>query len=538
MKILLTGGAGFIGSHVVDLYIKHGYEVLVVDDLSTGRISNLNPAAKFYQLDIRSSELEDIFAREKPDIVNHHAAQMDVRRSVVEPMYDADVNIVGSLNILECSRKYDIQRFIYISSGGAVYGEPVYLPCDEAHPVDPICQYGASKHTVEHYLYMYKENYGIDYVVLRYPNVYGPRQDPFGEAGVVAIFTQQMLADEQVTINGDGNQERDFVTVFDCARANLLALTNSHASGIYNLGSGRGTTVNQIFEHLKSISGYQKSPHHGLAKLGETRRIFLDANRIQQELDWQQEINLEEGLRQTVEYFQTVERKTGAADSLEENEVQMRSSLVTRQDSSEVSDVSNRYLNTPRSVISHPLEILRALEKILVVTGSQLDLPEALLRIASESIGVASGSIVMLDEQGDIRDVSLLHLGNIRGDDPEKCIKLIQNGLAGWVIEKQQATIVTNTQKDPRWLQMEWEHAEHSCRSAVSIPLLEGGKTRGVLTLVHEQENSLSLEHLALVATVTGIFVLRTDLYRERIDLQPGPQYEHQFFKKLEKFFL
>ena len=151
MKILLTGGAGFIGSHVVDLYIKHGYEVLVVDDLSTGRISNLNPAAKFYQLDIRSSELEDIFAREKPDIVNHHAAQMDVRRSVVEPMYDADVNIVGSLNILECSRKYDIQRFIYISSGGAVYGEPVYLPCDEAHPVDPICQYGASKHTVEHY---------------------------------------------------------------------------------------------------------------------------------------------------------------------------------------------------------------------------------------------------------------------------------------------------------------------------------------------------------------------------------------------------
>ena len=310
MKILVTGGAGFIGSHVVDRYIQHGHQVVIVDDLSTGRESNLNPAAVFYRLDIRDAALEDVFVRERPDAVNHHAAQMDVRRSVAEPGFDADVNVLGSINLLECARRHEVQRLIYISTGGAVYGEPEYLPCDESHPINPICPYGASKHTVEHYLYMYRHMYGLEYVVLRYPNVYGPRQDPHGEAGVVAIFTGQMLADLPVVINGDGEQERDFVFVGDCAGANLLALENPSASGIYNLGCGRGTTVNQIFQALKKATGYRRQPAFGPPKPGETRRIYLSSQRIHDAMGWAPSIELDEGIRQTVEYFRTAERAT------------------------------------------------------------------------------------------------------------------------------------------------------------------------------------------------------------------------------------
>ena len=302
MKILLTGGAGFIGSHVADLYIKNGHEVVIVDDLSTGHASNINPQAAFYHLDIRGAGLQEIFEEEQPDIINHHAAQMDVRRSIVEPIFDADVNILGSINLLENARKYSVQRFIYISTGGAVYGEPEYLPCDEAHPIKPICQYGASKHTVEHYLYMYYENYGLKYTVLRYPNVYGPRQDPHGEAGVVAIFTGQMLKDKQVVINGDGEQERDFVHVTDCAQANLLALTTDNI-GIFNVGSEKGTTVNQIFTTLREITGYPKEPLFGPQIVGETQKIYLDAGRANTELGWKPEIELKEGLESTVGYF-------------------------------------------------------------------------------------------------------------------------------------------------------------------------------------------------------------------------------------------
>jgi len=307
MKVLVTGGAGFIGSHVVDLCLQHGYEVIIVDDLSTGRESNLNPAAKLYQMDIRDPKLKDVFEREKPDYVDHHAAQMDVRRSVAEPLFDADVNILGSINLIECAKRYGVKRVVYISTGGAVYGEPEYLPCDENHPINPICQYGASKHTVEHYLYMYKVNYGLDYSVLRYPNVYGPRQDPHGEAGVVAIFTGQMLRNDQVVINGDGEQERDFVYVGDCARANLMAIQASQGLGIINLGSGRGTTVNEIFEKLRGITDYGREARHGPAKVGETRKIYLDASKAQRELGWQPTTELEEGLKNTVEYFRRVE---------------------------------------------------------------------------------------------------------------------------------------------------------------------------------------------------------------------------------------
>jgi len=307
MKVLVTGGAGFIASHVVDRYLQHGFEVVVVDDLSTGRASNLNPAARFYRLDIRSPQLGEIFEKERPDYVNHHAAQMDVRRSVAQPLFDADVNILGSINLIECAKRFQVKRFVYISTGGAVFGEPEYLPCDEGHPINPICQYGISKHTVEHYLYLYQVNYRLNYTVLRYPNVYGPRQDPHGEAGVVAIFTGQMLADKPVMINGDGEQQRDFVYVGDCAQANLLALTKDTGSGIYNLGSGRGTTVNEIFQTLKEITGYPQTPAYGAAKVGETRRIYLDARKAQRELGWTPEISLHEGLAKTVAYFKTTE---------------------------------------------------------------------------------------------------------------------------------------------------------------------------------------------------------------------------------------
>jgi UDP-glucose 4-epimerase len=308
VKVLVTGGAGFIGSHVVDTFIANGCQVVIVDDLSTGRTSNLNPAATFYKLDIRSPQLAEVFEKERPDVVDHHAAQMDVRRSVVDPLFDADVNIRGSINVIECARNFGVKRVVYISTGGAVYGEPEYLPCDEDHPIKPICPYGASKHTVEHYLFMYEVMYGLKYTVIRYPNVYGPRQDPHGEAGVVAIFTGLMLAEKQANINGDGEQERDFVYVGDCARANLLAVTNTNGSGIYNLGSGRGTSVNEIFASLKSITGYSLSAIHLPPKLGETRRIFLDASKAFRELGWAPTVKIEEGLRSTVEYFKTSEQ--------------------------------------------------------------------------------------------------------------------------------------------------------------------------------------------------------------------------------------
>lgn len=308
MKVLVTGGAGFIASHVVDLLVAHGHSVAVVDNLSTGRRSNLNPAARFYQMDIRDPHLKEIFEQERPDVVDHHAAQIDVRRSVADPQFDADVNVRGSLNVLECARQFGVQKFIYISTGGAVYGEPEYLPVDEKHPINPICPYGASKHTVEHYLYMYQYNYGLNYVVLRYPNVYGPRQDPHGEAGVIAIFTGRMMRGEPVTINGDGEQARDFTHAGDCAQANLLVLDNAQAGGIYNVGSGEPSTINQVFAALKQITNYPLVPNYGPAKLGETRRIYLNSQRLQTELGWKAKFDLHSGLTDTVAYFQSKEQ--------------------------------------------------------------------------------------------------------------------------------------------------------------------------------------------------------------------------------------
>ncbi len=302
MRILVTGGAGFIGSHVVSAFLADGHEVVVVDDLSTGRETNLNPGARFYKMDIRDPALAEVFERERPEIVDHHAAQMDVRKSVADPLFDADVNVRGTLNLLECVRRSGVRKVVYISTGGAVYGEPEYLPCDEDHPINPLCQYGVSKHTVEHYLFVYRELYGLDYIVLRYPNVYGPRQNPRGEAGVVAIFTGQMLAGAPVTINGTGEQERDFVYVSDCARANVLAAANSR-TGIYNLGCGEGANVNLIFSELSRIIGYSRDPRYGPPKAGETLKIYLDSRRARADLGWSPTVGLSDGLRQTVAYF-------------------------------------------------------------------------------------------------------------------------------------------------------------------------------------------------------------------------------------------
>ena len=308
MKIMVTGGAGFIGSHVVDLMIQAGHAVVVVDDLSSGRLSNLNPKAKLYQIDIRSPELRQVFEAERPEVVDHHAAQMDVRRSVVDPIFDADVNILGSIKVAQLALEFGVRKFIHISSGGAVYGEPVYLPCDEDHPVRPLCPYGASKYAFELYLFMFKELYGLDYTIIRYPNVYGPRQDPFGEAGVVAIFIGQMLAGKQVTVNGTGEQVRDFVYVADCARANLMALEKGGGQ-VFNLGAGIGTTINEIFDHLKGITDYPLEAKHGPGKAGETFRIYLTAARASKELGWEPSVDLQEGLSKTAAYFREVEVK-------------------------------------------------------------------------------------------------------------------------------------------------------------------------------------------------------------------------------------
>ncbi len=305
MRILVTGGAGFIGSHVVDALIERGHEVAVVDDLSTGKREHLNPQANFYHLDIRDAQgLDEVFAAERPEIVNHQAARANVRESMEKPVLYAEVNVIGSLNLLELSRKYEVAKFIYASTGGAVYGEPEYLPADEGHPINPLDPYGASKHFVEHYLYLYNANYGLRYTALRYPNVYGPRQDPHGEAGVVAIFTGQMLQGGQPVINGSGEQERDFVYVGDIAEANIQAMERGD-NQIYNLGWGVGTSVNDIFARLKEITGYKGEAVHGPPKLGEVFKIYLDASKARRELGWEPQVGLEEGLRKTVEYFKT-----------------------------------------------------------------------------------------------------------------------------------------------------------------------------------------------------------------------------------------
>jgi UDP-glucose 4-epimerase len=302
MNILVTGGAGFIGSHIVDALIKGGHRVVVIDDLFTGHKENVHPKAFFQKMDIRDALLPDLLAAERFEVVYHQAARGNVRASMEDPMTYADVNVRGGINLLECCRKFGARKVIYSSTGGCVYGELKYLPADEKHPIQPRDPYGASKASFELYLPVYAMNYGLEYTILRYPNVYGPRQDPFGEAGVVSIFIGQMLRGLQAVINDDGEQTRDFVYVSDVVRANLLALTKGDG-GVYNLGWGIGVSVNQIFRDLKRIINYPLQEVHGPAKLGEVRNSFLDASKTRQELGWEPMVSLEEGLRHTVDFF-------------------------------------------------------------------------------------------------------------------------------------------------------------------------------------------------------------------------------------------
>ncbi len=304
MRILVTGGAGFIGSHVVDAYIAAGHDVAVVDDLSTGHRVNVHPRARFHKMDIRDPALSQVFAEEQPEVVNHHGAQMSVLVSVKEPLRDASINILGTLNLLECAKQAGTRKVIYISTGGAAYGEPRYLPCDEDHPIDPLCPYGISKHTPEHYLALYRRLYDLEYTVLRYPNVYGPRQDPLGEAGVIAIFAGRMLHGERVVINGTGEQEWDFVAIGDIAKANVAALVLGDGE-IINLGSDRGTSVNAIFAALAEIIGYTAPPLFGPAKAGEVLNIYLTGEKARRLLRWQPTVSLASGLAAAVTALQT-----------------------------------------------------------------------------------------------------------------------------------------------------------------------------------------------------------------------------------------
>jgi len=304
VRILVTGGAGFIGSHVVDTYVNAGHDVIVVDDLSTGKRENLNPRARFVQADIQDPAVREMMVKEQVEVVNHHAAQMDVRRSVADPLFDARVNILGMLNVLEGARAAKVKKFIFASSGGTVYGEQESFPADEEHSTRPICPYGVSKRTGEHYLYFYYVEYGIPYIALRYANIYGPRQDPHGEAGVVAIFTLRILAGRQPIVNGDGKQTRDYLFVSDVARANLAVLQVNY-TGPINIGTGSETDVNQLFRTLRDLAGSSAPEIHGPAKPGEQRRSVLAWHRAAQVLNWRPEVTLEDGLRQTVAYFRT-----------------------------------------------------------------------------------------------------------------------------------------------------------------------------------------------------------------------------------------
>ncbi len=302
MNILVTGGAGFIGSHIVDAYVSDGHHVVVIDDLSSGVRENVNPKAEFHQLDIRSGEVEQVFRNHKFDIVNHHAAQMDVRRSVADPKFDASVNVIGGLNILESVRQYGVNKIIFSSTGGAIYGEQDYFPADEDHPVRPLSPYGITKLVTEKYLFYYKEVHGIGHVVLRYANVYGPRQNPHGEAGVVAIFAKKMLQGESPLINGDGKQTRDYTYVGDVVNASVLAL-KYQGSNIFNIGTGIETDVNELFHVLRGWLRPDCPEHHGPGKQGEQRRSVISSKKIEKELGWKPRVDLSEGLRLTAEYF-------------------------------------------------------------------------------------------------------------------------------------------------------------------------------------------------------------------------------------------
>ena len=304
MKIIVTGGAGFIGSHIVDKLIARDYQVVVIDSLVTGKKENANSAAKFYEKDIRDKEaVSKIFTDEKPDMVCHQAAHASVIKSTEDPQYDAEVNILGSLNILQACVKAKIKKLVFASTGGALYGDTEERPTPETRPTKPISPYRVGKLSIEQYLHYFHKIHGLPYVTLRYANVYGPRQDPFGEAGVVAIFSQKMIADEQPIINGDGEQTRDYVNVKDVAEANIAALESDLNDAVFNIGTVQETSVNELFAKMAKAADKQIEEKHGPAKPGEQKTSALDCQKIKKELDWQPTIDLEKGLAETVNWF-------------------------------------------------------------------------------------------------------------------------------------------------------------------------------------------------------------------------------------------
>jgi UDP-glucose 4-epimerase len=303
LKVLITGGAGFIGSNVADGLLEKNYQVVIVDDLSNGKEENIPKKAKFYKIDIRDKEIQKIFKEEKPDIVIHNAAQLSVRVSVEDPMMDADINIMGGLNVISNCNIYKVKKIIFASSGGTVYGEQEYFPAEEDHPTRPISPYGVAKLTTEKYLYCYYNNYGLNYVSLRYGNIYGPRQDPYGEAGVVAIFSKKILEGKSPTINGDGLQTRDYVYVRDAVDINLRAI-ESDFTGAVNVGTGKETDVVRLLNILKEASGKKDIEEiHGPPKEGEQRRSQLSYRMAEEMLGWKPAVSIEEGLKLTYDWF-------------------------------------------------------------------------------------------------------------------------------------------------------------------------------------------------------------------------------------------
>ncbi|NND72674.1 MAG: NAD-dependent epimerase/dehydratase family protein [Rhodothermales bacterium] len=302
MKVLVTGGAGFIGSHIVDALLDRNHEVHILDDLSSGFRDRVNPDAAFHELDIRSSEAADLVRAEGCEVMIHHAAQMDVRRSVADPSFDADVNVRGFLNIVEAGRTSGLRKVVFASTGGAIYGEPDFVPQDETHALNPISPYGITKLTTEKYLYFYLVQYGLQHVALRYANIYGPRQNPHGDAGVVAIFCQRLLKGDPVTIFGDGSQTRDYVYVGDVVEANLRAIEHSN-SGVINIGTGVETSVNELYSILADHLGVSTPANFEPARPGEQKRSVLDNTLAATSLNWRPAVSIEEGLRKTADWF-------------------------------------------------------------------------------------------------------------------------------------------------------------------------------------------------------------------------------------------
>lgn len=299
-KAVVTGGAGFIGSHVVDAYIEEGWEVLVVDDLSTGKMENINRKADFLQMDIRDRKIRDVIRKFSPSLINHHAAQINLRKSVEEPLNDADINIKGTINILEAMRENKVEKIIFASTGGAIYGETEVIPTPETHPPSPLSPYGIAKRACELYINYYSSVWGISSTILRYGNVYGPRQDPLGEAGVIAIFISKVMRGERPVIFGDGNQTRDYVYVGDVVKFNLM-IHEKQLTGIYNIGTGIETSVNKLFSLIKNLMDTSLEPVYDAPRPGELRRSALCAEKAKG-LGWNP-IPLEEGLKITIEWF-------------------------------------------------------------------------------------------------------------------------------------------------------------------------------------------------------------------------------------------